>query len=227
MKNIWLLTKTNIKRNFLALLITCFTAGILCLILYSMGELVTNATTGKISVGVMDKDQSILSKDFKKYLTDQLDYSVLEGYTNDELSTELLDKDISVIIEIPDNFYEGYASGNQVKLVVTSLEDYENAAFLEIYMNSYLSSIQMLAKGAEGDKESFDRYLMDYDQAGIELTQTLAQEIDRNQMKQSLGFINSIGFYLMIIFALSIVLGYMVLDDRLSGVFHRIQATPV
>lgn len=227
MKNIWLLTKTNIKRNILALLLTFFSTGILCLTLYTMGELVSNETSGKITVGMIDYDNSILSEDFKKYLTDQLDYSLLEGYTYDELSTELLDKNISAIIEIPDNFYEGYASGKQVKLVVTSTEDYENAAFLELYMNSYLSSIQMLAQGAQGDEESFNRLLTEYNNDEIRLTQTSALEIDKKLQKESNGFIYSIGFYLMIIFGLSLIIAFMVVDDRLSGVFHRIQATPV
>ena len=35
------------------------------------------------------------------------------------------------------------------------------------------------------------------------------------------------GFYLMIIFAISVLLAFMVVEDRLSGVFNRIQVTPV
>lgn len=224
MKNIWLLMKTNIKRNVLALLITCISAGMLCLILYFMGELTTDE---KITLGVIDYDKSILSEDFKSYLTEQLDYSVMEDYPYDELATELLDKNISAIIEIPDNFYEEYASGRQGKLIVTSTQDYENAAFLEIYMNSYLNSILILAQGAQGEEESFRHLLTEYDKGEIKLSQTSALEMDETKQKQSEGFIYSIGFYLMIIFGLSLIIAFMLVDDRSSGVFHRIQATPV
>jgi ABC-2 type transport system permease protein len=46
-------------------------------------------------------------------------------------------------------------------------------------------------------------------------------------LKEKEGFNNSIGFFLMIIFGLSIVISFIVLDDRLSGVFNRIKISPV
>jgi ABC-2 type transport system permease protein len=227
MKNILLLTKTNIQRNRFAVLLSVIGAAMLCLILYSMGDMVADMTVAKVSIGVIDYDQSKLSTDFKGYLTEQLDYNILENYTYDEFSTELIDKNISVIIEIPEDFYEQYSTGNKKEITVTSLEDYENAAFLEVYINNYLSSISILTAGADGNQEIFDQLLEDYNNTDIKITQQAAQAIDRKEITGKEGFINSVGFYLMFIFAISVLISFMVLDDRLSGVFSRIQATPV
>jgi len=227
MKNIWIITKTNIKRNLLAVILSVVGAAMLCLILYSMGDMVTDMTVAKVSIGLIDNDKSDLSNDFKGYLMEQLDYDILENYTYDELATELIEKNISVIIEIPEDFYEQYASGNKKELIVTSLEDYENAAFLQVYINNYLSSISLLASSASGNKVTFDKLLSDYNKEDITITQTVAQTIDKKTLTGQAGFINSIGFYLMFIFSISVLLSFMVLDDRLSGVFYRVQATPV
>jgi ABC-2 type transport system permease protein len=227
MKNIWLLTKTNIKRNVFAVILSVIGAAMLCLILYSMGDMVADLTVAKVSIGLIDNDQSKLSKDFKGYLTEQLDYELLENYTYDKLSSELIEKNISVIIEIPEDFYEQYVSGNKKEITITSLEDYENAAFLQVYINNYLSNISILSKSASGNQGTFDKLLTDYNKEEIMITQSAAQTIDTEALTGQAGFINSVGFYLMFIFSISVVLSFMVLDDRLSGVFSRIQATPV
>ncbi|MHB8129156.1 MAG: ABC transporter permease [Mobilitalea sp.] len=227
MKNIWLLTKTNVRRNTLAIFLSIFGAAILCLILNAMGSLVVDLTLSKISIGVIDEDQSILSEDFKGYLKDQLNYEIEENYTYDRLSTELIDKNISVIIEIPEDFYEQFATGNKQSVTITSLEDYENAAFIQVYINNYFSSINILSDSAGGNLETFDQLLTDYKKEHILLKQTAAQEIDKKLLSAREGFINSIGFYLMFIFSISIMLSFMILDDRMSGVYSRIQVTPV
>lgn len=227
MTNIWLLLRANLKRNKTALVLAAAGAAVLCFILYAMGNLVTDLTVSKISVGILDRDNSILSADFKNYLTNQLDYRILESQDYDKLSSELIDRHISVIIEIPEDFYEQFAAGSSSELTITSLEDFENAAFVQAYMNNYLNSIRILSSGAAGKKEVFDHFLKDYNKNETAVAKEAAASEDTAQMKEQDGFINSIGFYLMMIFVICVVLSYMLLDDRHSGVFSRIQITPV
>ena len=226
MKKIFKLTLTNIRRNKLAVLLSVGSTAILCLIIWVIGNLSADAILLPVKTGIIDYDQSALSEDFKAYLTQDLKYEVLEDYSYDELSRELLDKNISVIIEIPENFYGQYASGGKEDLIITSMSDYENAAFIEVYINSYMSSIAILSKGAAGDPVVFDRLLAGRSSYDIPITQS-AVSIDRKELVNKEGFLIAIGFYLMIIFAFSAFLAFMVLDDRQSGVYNRIQITPV
>ncbi len=227
MKNIWLLTLTSMKRNKMFLLLSVFGGLILCFLINSMGNLSVDIRLSQVAVGVMDQDQSELSLDFKEYLTGELEFKLMEGKTYEELSQELIEKNISVIIEIPEDFYEAAASGRMADITVTSLDDYENAAFLEAYLNSYMGSIRLLSGHAEGVKEEFDRLFQDYKREDISVTQSAAQEIDKQLLKEKEGFNNSIGFYLMLVFGLSIILSFIVLEDRISGVFNRVKITPV
>jgi ABC-2 type transport system permease protein len=227
MKNIILLTKTNIRRNKLALFLSVTGAVLLCLILYSIGDMIASGELADVSVGVIDYDNSALSEDFKVYMTENLHYNLLENDTYDELSAELIDKDISVIIEIPEDFYEKYASGETENIIVTSTDDFENAAFVQAYINNYLGSIRILSKAAEGNKESFNQLLSENQKHNITVSQTAAVEIDHKEYANRSGFINSVGFYLMFISAISLLITFMVLDDRNCGVYNRIQISPV
>lgn len=227
MKNIWLLMRTNMKRNMLAIILSIFGGAMLCLMISSLGNLVADAALSKINIGLIDNDQSKLSIDYKDYLTKKMNYQLVEKYTYDKLSKELIEKNISAIIEIPEGFYEQFSIGNKKEITLTTLDDYENAAFLQANMNSYLGSIRLLSTSAGGNIETFDLLLSDYRNENIDITQSAAQEINKKEIAEKGGFINSIGFFLMIIFSISTFLSFMVLDDRLSGVFNRIQITPV
>lgn len=227
MRDVWLLMKMNIRRNLLAVVLVVAGAAITCLFLYSIGNMVADQTVTNASIGIIDSDKSTLSKDFKKYLTEKLYYNIVEDLTYDELSMELIDKNISVIMEIPEGFYQEFSTGKSKKLIVTSLEDFENAAFLEAYMNNYLNSISILAAGANHNPEVFDDLLAEYALKEGTITQEAALVINRAELAGKEGFINSAGFYLMFIFAIGVLLSFMIIDDRLTGTLSRIQITPV
>ena len=92
----------------------------------------------------------------------RLDYKLVEHESYDYLSELLIDKSISSIIEIPDGFYDMFASGQDGNITITSTDDFENAAFLEAYMNSYLAGVKLLSINAKGDQRAFDRLITEY-----------------------------------------------------------------
>ena len=71
MKNIILLVKSNIKRNRMGILLSVFSGVVLSLLIYLMGQFVGSVALSKIEIGVMDYDKSILSTDFKSYLSEE------------------------------------------------------------------------------------------------------------------------------------------------------------
>ncbi|MDF2541654.1 MAG: transporter permease [Herbinix sp.] len=227
MKNIWLLTKTNMKRNLWTIIIALLGAAMLCFVIYAMGKMIADHTVAKIKIGYMDHDNSVLSEDFERYLTEQLNYELYENNSYEVLSTELIDKHISAIIEVPENFYADTSKGRIKPFVITTLDDYENAAFFEVYVNSYLGSIKVLSDSAAGDEKLFDELLSTYQKEQTRMAHSAAITIDKSLLAQKAGFINSIGFYLMFIFGVSVSYTFIILDDRLSGVLNRIQVTPV
>lgn len=227
MKNIWLIIKSNTKRNRGIVLLSILGGLALCFILYFLGNYTADTILSKIKIGVMDYDNSLLSDNFKSYLTEELDYELIEHDSYDYLSKLLIDKDISVIIEIPAGFYDKFALGELEKMIITSTDDFENAAFIEAYMNSYLASIRMLSLSSDGDKEAFIRYLTEYEQIINPINKAKAFNLDLKLFTEKEGFRNTIGFYLMVVFALAMVVSYIIVDDRHTGIYNRIALTPV
>ena len=72
MKKIFKLTLTNIRRNKLAVLLSVGSTAILCLIIWVIGNLSADAILLPVKTGIIDYDQSVLSEDFKAYLTQDL-----------------------------------------------------------------------------------------------------------------------------------------------------------
>jgi len=227
MKNVWLIFKTNMKRNRGVVFLSVFSGFILCLILYLLGSYAAGSALSKIKIGIVDYDDSPLSKNFKSYLGDELNCELVEGQNFDKLSKLLIDKDISFIIEIPAGFYDKFAAGEADKVYVTSSDDYENEAFTEAYINSYLDSIHMLSAACAGNKETFNLYLAEYENAGNSVYQENAYSLDLKMLKEKEGFRNTICFYLITAFVLAMTVSFIIADDRRRGIYNRITASTV
>ena len=227
MRNIWVLTRTNMMRNKIIIYLTLVGAFLLCFLMYSMGRMVSDVKVAKIKIGIIDQDDSILSEDFKGYLKNKIGYELIEHYTYDELSSELIERHISAIIEIPKDFYQNATKGELQGATITTLDDYENAAFLEAYLNNYFTGIKILVSSANGSKETFDQILRQYQAEDIVMTTAAAGDMNMVEENGKNGFIISVGFFLMIIFGFSIAITFTMLDDKMKGILDRIQITPV
>ena len=227
MKNIIMLVKSYFRQNSLGVAISIASGIVLCFLINLMGGYIKNSSLSKIRVGVIDYDESVLSSDFKSYLAGDLDYELIENADYEYLADLLIDKSISSIIEIPEGFYDAFASGNDGKIVITYTDDFENAAFLEAYMNSYLSGVKLLSAGAGGNKGTFDIYLSEYKSLETPVSKAKAYEIDLDEVSRKESVRNTFGFVLQIIFALGVIISFMLIEDKANGIYNRITVTPV
>jgi len=226
MRNIMLLIRTSILRNKISIVFAVLCALFLCLIMNLMSNVTEGDTVGRTKIGLIDNDATALSADFRSYLSDRLDLELVENVSYDELSTKLINKDISVIVEVPEGLEESAALGRMENLTTTSLDDYENSAFITVYLNSYMNSIQILSDGAGGDRQLFDQLLADYQANDIPVASSDVYT-DSAAAGQASGFIQGMGFFLFFGSTFGLFIAFMVFDDRATGVFQRIQATPV
>lgn len=227
MRNICLLIKSYFKRNRSVVILSILGGLVLCLMIYFMGDYTASVFLAKVKVGVMDYDNSLLSENFKYYLTEELDYDLIENENYDYLSKLLIDKEISAIIEIPEGFFNKFSLGENQKITITSTDDYENAAFLEAYLTSYMASIRMLSVSSGGDKETFIHFINEHKNNYNPIYKDRAYNLNQKEFKDKEGFKNTIGFYFMIVFALAMVVSYIIVDDKGTGVYNRITVTPV
>ncbi|MFA5659372.1 MAG: ABC transporter permease [Oscillospiraceae bacterium] len=225
MKNIFFILIASFKKNFGYVFLAVGCAVILILLHNTI--LTTSNNYSKIRVGIIDNDNSPLSENLKNYLCDELDMIITENLTYDEFSLVLIDKKISAIIEIDEGFEASAQNASLKPLIITILGHYENAAFLNVYLESYMNSIGILSSASNGDIALFDTLFSDYKLNGNEIEALDASSIDREKEFNKDVSIAAIGFFLMMIFGIGLAISYMITDDKILGVYTRIQASPI
>ncbi len=227
MKKIILMLKTQFKKNIAHVFIALGCAAIMLMIHNMFTDFAGNESYYHMKIGVIDNDNSALSQDLKRYLTEEHDMVLTENLSYDELSTVLIEKRLSAIIEIESGFEASAQAGAVKPLVITTHGDYENTAFLKVYLESYMRSVQILSSASAGDTVLFNTMFSDFHTEGIEISTIDAESINREDENRKMIMIASIGFFSMLIFGIGLALAYSIIDDRLLGVYNRIQSSPI
>ncbi|MDE6030037.1 MAG: ABC transporter permease, partial [Oscillospiraceae bacterium] len=224
MSKILLIFKNSILRNKLTLFLSIGTAVLMGIIFY--GQINADGTvyaSGTISVGVVDEDNSTLSENLCRYLENSLGMEIVsEDY--DFLSALLIDRRLSAIIEVPAGFESSSISGKPGKLEITTLDDYENSAFIEAYLNTYMRGVSVIAQAADGSAETFSKMLSSQE---VPNTVTLAEtnsQVDK-RVTTADAFNMSIGFMLMMVSGITVFISNQILVDRRLGTFDRMKCS--
>jgi len=250
MKNIALIFRNSIFRGRMMIVIA-IVAGVSIAMIFSMlmqaqqrenavektdGHVTDHAafiSSAKIDVGVIDYDKSPLSEHFKHYLSDVIGMNIYrenDGKKDYDLQANLLiDRDISAIIEIPKGFYNSAVAGELNELIITTLDDYENAVFVELYLQSYMQSMQVLCDGADGDRNLFlemlsadliDETAIDTAKGRVMISELCSGENGTGDAYSA--FISAEGFLLMMFTGITLFVSNAIISDRQQGTYDRI-----
>lgn len=224
MSKILLIFKNSILRNKLTLFLAIGTAALMGLVFY--GQINADGTvfaSDAISVGVVDDDNSTLSEDLCNYLESSLGMEIISD-DYDSLSALLIDRRLSAIIEVSAGFESSAIRGQPKKISITTLDDYENSAFIEAYLNSYMRGVSVIAQAADGSAQTFSEMLSSQSSPNtITLAETNSQVDQR--VKTADAYILSIGFMLMMISGITVFISNQILVDRQLGTFNRMKCS--
>jgi len=233
-KNILLIFVNSVRRGMLMLFVAVMAAVFMAVIFEALVSSGGEGSKGdkdadmivisdKIKTGLIDRDNSPLSGNLKNYLENTLGMEVV--LENDyELQAKLLiDRDISAIIEVPQGFYDDAARGSVRELVITTLDDYENASFIEVYLNSYMQSVRLYADAAGGNAEMFSRMLS----ADVSVGQVRVYENKDRGVNTLSAFVFAEGFMLMSIMGVTLFVSNSIITDRQQGTYSRIVCSPI
>lgn len=223
MRRILLIFKNSVLRNKLTIILSVAAAALMSFIFY--GNINADGVVyavDAVSVGITDNDKSVLSEDLGKYLTDSLGVEVVEG-DYDNLSTRLIDRQISAIIEVPRGFEKTAIEGRPEKLDITTLDDYENSAFIEAYINSYMRGVSVISQAADS-AEMFREMLASQEPPNTIILAEANSQTDV-RVKTADAYILSVGFMLMMISGITVFFSNQILVDRQLGTFSRMRCS--
>jgi ABC-2 type transport system permease protein len=141
------------------------------------------------------------------------------------LETELVEKRVSAIVEVPAGFGETVVAEQPAALLVTYMDDYANRVFLQAYLEEYSASLSILAGAAAGDEARFEGLLDELRANSSEVSSIpLDADLARREGIWSV-FSNVLGFFLMIGAMVTIGMAYILHDDRAAGIYQRLRAS--
>lgn len=218
---------TGMLKRLKTALVIALLAGLASIALYYCGRPIADIYTvqDKIDVAVIDNDRSELSAMLKNYLSDKMSMNIIED-DQEKFNDKLINRDVSAIIEIPQNFEKNTIDGKDVKIKSTTLDDYENGAYISVYIEGFMRSVNIASSAAKGDAELFSK-IMSSDAADTRLTEENAVTSDREDEYVSAGFKFSEGFMIMLVTAIGIFITLAVMEDRQYGTYSRMAISSV
>lgn len=230
MRNLFLIMGNCVRRSLLLIPGVFVMVALLTVVFFSGRQLGTKDAADSIPVGIIDNDCSEASEDMISYMEEHLHMNLMSKEGGDafgQLTTELLDCRISVILEIPKGFQEKLLSGEVPEVLMTSLDDYENSAFTEAYLENYLQRTAILAQTAGGDEERFLQLLKSASEGGLKIGVKEGGRKNLQKVRDENGIALLTGFFTFMGFGASMFMGMLVLEDKRNGTFKRMQVSNV
>lgn len=233
MRSLLLIYKNGIKRSMVLIPGVLLVIALMGIAYFGgRGEGEKYAVSG-IPVGVIDLDNTAVSKDMIAYMETTLNWKLVMADAAsyeaafDKLTSRLLDCKIAVIVEIPQGLQTGLLSGNIPEVEITVLNDYENEAYTKSYLNSYLQKARLLVQAAEGNEGKLKELLDQPPEENLTVSavggipQNLKKVMDENGIALMIGFFTFIGY------GYPMFMGMLIIEDKKNGTFKRIQASSV
>lgn len=226
MKKTWIIFLNTLRRSRLILLVAVACGIVLCVIYNLMANLEGSYYAG-IPVGLLSHEETAITRDFRSYLIDDLGMEVTESEDIEYLNTELVERHIAAVIEVPKGYENAMLSGEAMPLPVSFLDDYANAAFVQGYLESYTASLATLALGADGDGAQLQEMLGQLHEAMPPLEAQATTGTSLAEITQRGAFRQIMGFYMMFSFLLAFATALQLFDDRTKGLYSRVKGSNV
>jgi ABC-2 type transport system permease protein len=227
MKRVWIIAKNTLSR-LKAFLVISVVVGVLLGLLLQLFMGIFGHTASVVRIGMLDADNSAASYDLAEYCTERLNMELIVD-SPEALDTELIEKHISAIVEVPAGFEHALLDAQQssLPLHITFMDDYANQVFLEMYLQEYAASLELLAHAAQGDAARFAALLAEVQNNAVELsTEGLSAELFQRQLEMDC-LIPIIGFASLAASFVAMSIAFLIFDDRKLGVYQRVRASSV
>lgn len=211
--------QNNIKR-MLKNKLNMFFMFVLPVALMTLVMSMNSGTGGASDVGIVDKDNTVITETLKENLKNTGRVKILE---EKDIKEELIGNKIDYAIVIDKDFTKNIIAGKDVNIRSFSINETNVALPAKLYIEAYMSSIKNIAKVAGGNEESFYKGLEAYKAGSFKLEY---KNID-NEEGNKANSLQSIGFLVMGVFSLATVSSNLMIKDKDKNITPRLFTTPL
>ncbi|MED3803129.1 ABC transporter permease [Lysinibacillus xylanilyticus] len=177
----------------------------------------------KYNLGILDQDSTPFTKELVSKMQEKYNVTLLTP--SDDVKDLIVNKKLDIAFTFQSGFTADMLEGKDVAAISYALEASNVARPVQVYVSSYISSAKQIATSAKGNEGVFYKGLEAYNKNAFAVEyksfSTGVSEKDVNNAVTSLGYI-AFGMLFLISFSTSLIL-----EDKLTGVYDRITATPL
>ncbi|MCY6369647.1 ABC transporter permease [Clostridium ganghwense] len=178
--------------------------------------------SAKIKIGVVDKDNSIISTDMVKYLESTGKFESV--YINEaNIDGKVVNREVNLAIIIPESFSEEIYNNKLENIKIVSIEGKEITAWIENYTNLYIQNLLDISKASEGNRDEFNDMYKGYKNQALKLNSE--KVVDKRLNKQLTQ--SGVGFLIMFILIGATSTSNIILKEKRERTYQRICSTPV
>jgi len=174
-----------------------------------------------LSIGIVDKDGSILSE---KLINELSKMNKVDVIRMDE--TEVYDKTVSYQVDysmiIEKNFGQKLMNGEKPQLKEFYLNNREKFYYAKNIANEFVYAMQTLAVGADYNEAEFKQAFSEYENGKLVITNNDSSEQSLKMQER-----DALGFLVLFMLYMSVITAGLILEDKSSGVFYRVFYAPV
>lgn len=174
-----------------------------------------NSGSGKMVIGVLDKDNTKLTQELKNSLEEKYEIKPME---EDKIDKAIINGDISSAVVINAGFTEDILKGSRPQINTYSIKGVNNDMSFKYNLNSFINAAENIAKVTNGDSYKFYSGLKEYKKANF----TSEVKYTDGKIEKVQTSFSQIGFLVMSMMSLGTMATTLILQDKESGTYNRI-----
>ncbi|WMJ79461.1 ABC transporter permease [Clostridium sp. MB40-C1] len=176
----------------------------------------------KIKIGVVNKDNSVISTDMLKYLENTGKFENIPIEEKD-VQNNVVNKNVNLAIIIPKGFSEEVYNNKLESIKMVSIQGKEVTAWVENYTNLYIKNILDIAKASKGNKDKFNSIYNGYKNQDLKLSVEKVKDKALNKELTERG----LGILIMFLLIGATSTSNIILKEKRERTYQRICSTPV
>ncbi|MBD5640260.1 ABC transporter permease [Clostridium botulinum] len=216
MKQVFLLTKSILKRTFrkksniITFILLPLLAVFIALFLNASG-------TSYSKIGVVDLNESYLSKDMIKSIDSKKNFVVVKVSKNN-MNKQLLDKKVDCVVVIPKDFHKEIIEGNFKKLDIISVRGEDITSWIKNYLNYYIDNLINISLVSNKDEKTFKDMYDGFKKQDLKLNYKAIGDKTKSKSVTK----QSIGLLLVFMLIASSTASSFILKDKANKTYYRI-----
>ncbi|MFF2911268.1 ABC transporter permease [Paenibacillus sp. NPDC057934] len=178
----------------------------------------------KYNVGILDQDSTLFTQNLVSQLKEQ--YNVTMLTPNDDVKSMVVNRKLDNALVFQPGFTAEMIGGDDVSALNYALDGSNVGKPVQMYISSYLSSAKQIAAAAKGNSDTFYKGMDTYKKSTFNVEYKEISNLG-NSAKDISNAITSLGYIAFGMLFLVTFSTALILEDKLTGVFDRVNVTPL